>query len=489
MRKFLFVGLISLLLIGCGSAVHAQTTGINEVKPATIIAPDILPPNSNPNILGQDHRYTVTFRGNGEAVVSVRLVFSNMTDSALSTLSFRVPKTDPQDIIAFQVLQEPQCIRFQPLTAEDKQKGIYQPTCQQYQEPDFYNYWGGSAKYQKASHELNSDTIVVTLPRPVQANRNGSILLYYRGFGYAKKNLFGAFDYSFETLKVEDKIQNLTVGVSTDSDLYLKGTKGQVNYRFDDSFATMKMESAGLAAPTANVAFDRMYSMIGQGTITKTASNLQPLDSYTVKGSYADSWLKLYAPWVIIGIVAFLLVVLCIVAVIRWIIKRLSVRTVKTQTQTATAVSGSTLAFLEICGVSFLSTFLIILYTFCLIFIQRVFQRTFPYDAIMLMTVLLLILSLAIYGILFFAPAIFIGLRRGFAWGLGTVGLAIFWLIIFIVLFLVVVLGLGFSSYGRVLPMLGTESSGVAGYTAPAFPQQAPAGFSVPSTAVDDIAE
>ena len=51
-----------------------------------------LPYTQNPpNFFGQDHSYSVTFRGNGEAVISLKVIFSNLTDKPLQKLTFRVP--------------------------------------------------------------------------------------------------------------------------------------------------------------------------------------------------------------------------------------------------------------------------------------------------------------------------------------------------------------------------------------------------------------
>ena len=273
---------------------------VSATTPQSFIVPD----SQQIAFPGQDQSYSVTFRGNGEAVVTARVVFVNDSGAPLSSLRLRTPRVDPKDILAFQVFREKICSRYQP--AELKQ--VYTPPiCLEYQDPDYSQSWYGNDKYQKTKTSLEADTINIALPQSIRPNASGSIILSFRAFGYAKKNLFGTYNFTFETLKTEDRIKALRVGVTTDSDIYLRGGKGKVDYRFEEGMATLK--SAEVSAPTANSQLDYYAQQIGQGEINKTASNLLPLDSYLVKGSFADSRLKLYAKEILIfsGIILVLL--------------------------------------------------------------------------------------------------------------------------------------------------------------------------------------
>ncbi len=299
MKKIFLITTFSFLLI------------LTYFLPGSVYATTIL---TEPALLGkQQHSYSVVFRGNGEAVVSSKLIVSNIQDTSITQLSLRVPKVDPQDVIAFQVIKETKCIRYQPYTPGEISN--ISPPCIEYQEPNYYDY--STNKYQKATTEIKGDTIVVTLPAPIQSNKSSSIILYYRAFGYAKKNIFGTFNFAFETLKIDDRINNLTVGITTDSDLFLKGAKGKVNYRFNENAISQLKTAPEFGVPAPNSTIDSFYQQIGQGSITKTATSLQPLDSYTVKGSYADSILSLYAKELLIAIFIFLLIITVIVRLMK----------------------------------------------------------------------------------------------------------------------------------------------------------------------------
>ena len=54
--------------------------------------------------------------------------------------------------------------------------------------------------------------------------------------------------------------------------------------------------------------------------------------------------------------------------------------------------------------------------------------------------ILITIISIGIYGFLLIAPAILVGLRRGLAWGLGTFGLTIFFLVVNAVIMVVILM-------------------------------------------------
>lgn len=415
----------------------------------------ILPPDEKINVLGQNHNYSVTFRGNGEAIVTARIVFMNNGDKPLTVTNLRVPKVDPKDIIAFQVFSEPQCIYYQ-YQKEALLPGRAPALCETYQEPDYFGGWHGNAKYLKAEVGLRGDTVSVTLPKPVKPNASGSFILYYRAFGYAKKNLFGARDFTFETLKVEDRIQTLQVGIATDSDLVLRDTKGKVNYRFEESAIALK--SAGTAAPLESAQLDQFVQQIGQGEIVKSASNLQPLDSYSVRGSYADSRVKLYAKEIIIGIVVSLAVLLGLI----WGGKRLGAMMAKR----GGAIPAKTpaLTFVGALSSSFLAALLMIVYTFILLFVRNYVSSLYGFG--FLLTVLIALVSLGVYGMLLVVPAMIVGIKRGLLWGLATFGLTIFWLVVDGIVILIVLVIVGGSGYTYpVQPLIGgfTEGSSSVG--------------------------
>lgn len=422
---------------------------------------------NKPTFLGQDHYYSVTFRGNGEAIVNLKAIFSNLLEEDLTTVSFRVPRVIPNDIIAYQVIKEPQCVQNYlspqpyPLKGADFQEGQSLPGsagsssktmmprqkdgCAEYSQPDYYSYDYANTKYQKAEVSLEADTLTVSLPQPVKSNSTSSVIIYYSAAGYVSKNVFGAFNYKFETLKVEDKLRTLQVGISTDSDWYLRGVQGKVNYRLSESALSFK--GAGINAPTMHPQFMDYYQEIGGGALVKNAYNLQPLDSYTVSGSYANSRLKLYGKEIAVGVIVVILIILGLVILIRTILRRLK----KTQGESHMGNVALSVA------VSFTSSFLATIYTLFIFLLNRMVSSGYYYEWIGIFIILLVLISLGVFTVLLLVPSVVIGIKRGIMWGFVTFILTIGWLIFFfIVAFMFIFLFTqGGQSYPYPMPVPG----------------------------------
>jgi len=445
MKKLLVIFLLIIPFLFPFKHIAAQ---VDEVR---VIPGKIAPPATEfPNLLGQNHNYSVTLRGNGEAVVLFKAAFYNSTDKPLSELFFRVPRVNPQDITVFQVIREPSCVRYpQPgiMEGQGSSQSLIYPmpppqACEEYQEPDYFGYWYGEAKYQKAVSELRGDTFAVILPKPVNVDASGSIIAYYRGFGYAKKDVFGRFNFTFETLKTNDRIRNLQVGIITDSDLVLAGAKGTVNYRFDES--VMSLKSAGVTAEVVrSPQFDSVVQQIGYGAITKTASNLMPLESYTVKGAYASSSLKLYAKGLLIGLVSFAIFVIVVIFIIKKLVRAYEKRPITSEKiRSAAAKSNPALDIFSVLGLSFVSSVLVAVVTAGVMMLSRLIIPSLPAEATVVLTVLIIIVMALLYVLLFVGPAIFLGIKRGLWWGVGTCAATIGWFILYIFILFIVYLGI-----------------------------------------------
>src|SRR3990172_5741276 len=107
----IFAGILFILGVFVGNifAQESESSGASS----QMIAPDFVPlyPGGEPGFLGQDHAYTVVFRGNGEAVVSARVVLTNKGEEPLSEISLRVPFVEPKDVFVYQVIREKRCAR------------------------------------------------------------------------------------------------------------------------------------------------------------------------------------------------------------------------------------------------------------------------------------------------------------------------------------------------------------------------------------------
>lgn len=364
-------------------------------------------------LLGQQQYYSVQMRGNGEAVVVARLIFSNTTAVPLETVALRIPRVIPTDLLALQIIREPRCIN-QMLGSEAL------PSCLQYEAPDFFQYGYDNAKYERATGELRTDTLLITLPHSIAPNASGSILLSYRAMGYAKRTLFGTYEFTFETFKTEDRIQEVQVGITVDDELFLSGAKGQTQYRFSLDTNTM-MEAPTVTGGVTNTRLDTFVQQIGQGTMTKTARNLQPLDSFTVSGSYADALWKLHATSLFIAV----LVLIGGVSLLIFFSKKVVLLFTEKNAHASRLASDTMLVL----GISFLSAFLTVAFTILLFFIRNKVTQWYPSDIQFIFSLLAMIIALGVYAILILAPSFLIFLKKGLHWAVATFALTILWLL------------------------------------------------------------
>lgn len=398
-----------------------------------MIAPDVILPRPAGGVMpfaGQNHNYSLVFRGNGESIVTLRVALTNTNeDSDLSEVTLRIPKiVDPKDLSSYQILVTPPCTRYEDRTTPISYP--YTPKCVEYGEPDYYYYYGGG-KYQKSKTEFSGDTLKVTLATPIAPNKTGSFFVYFRGFGFAKKDLFGAYKYDFESLKVEDQINQLMVGISTDSDLYLKGVKGEVDYRQAESSIALKAMPAADAEAVANPTIDRFVAQIGQGQITKTASNLAELESYKVEGMYANSRAKLYGRelTVVLGIIVFFVVL--VLLVLRAIQKK-HFKKDKDNSQAHKVTSDEGMKRLGVSvGISFAAALVTAGYSIAVYAIANALSNLVDYQYQAVVMILVIVISFAIYLLLLVGPAVYVGLKKGIGWGVGTFVMTIVWLILF----------------------------------------------------------
>ncbi len=417
---------------GQGSAGSAGSSGVTAEDAKMMIAPDSYPIGRGGVMpfSGQNHNYSVVFRGNGESIVTLRVSLTNTSDSLdLKEVSLRLPKvTDPKDLSAYQILATPPCIRYEdrPLV----QTFPYQtPKCAEYGEPDYYYYYGGG-KYQKAKTEFSGDTVKVTLATAIAPNKTGSFFLYYKAFGYAKKNLFGAYSFDFETLKTNDQINQLTIGISTDADQVLKGAKGEVQYRGAETSMALKAAPAADAGAMANPTIDNFVSQIGQGTMVKTASNLSAMESYQVKGMYANSRTKLYGRE-LLTVLAVIVFFLVLVGLVLFAIQKRTFKKDKVQAGDHKVMSDDGMKRVgESLAISFASALVTAGYSIAVYSIFNALSNIVDYQYQSIVMILLVVISFAVYILVILGPAFFVGYKKGLGWGMGTFVMTIVWLIL-----------------------------------------------------------
>lgn len=430
-------------------AIAFLTSYVSESKAQS---PAFMPVQETRQILpsqpfGQTQAYSVTLRGNQEAVVSMKAIFTNYEEATMSALTFQVPKGEIQNISAYQVVIEPQCIQYEQFISDrvkdslgKEDYGIQlpmvinkEPKCVQYSDPDYYQGYYGNMQYMKADVNSDGKTINVILPKGVSPQKSGSIVLYYRATGYVKKDVFGAFLYSFETLKSDATVRSLSVGVNTDSDLILEGTDQQVNYDTVVSSAPLLARDTGMKQNSfMSAEFDSYYQQIGYGRVTKTSADLQPFDSFTVEGRYAKSQMQLYGKRYTIGALLIIGFLIIVIAVIYRVIQGFT----KSPSGNVRTSAISSHKILMSFGLGFTSSILVSLYTIFLFIFMNLLQQSYYSQLSTVISLFVVLISGIMYIVLVFGPALFVGWKKGIWWGVGTLGITLLLLCIYVGFFL-----------------------------------------------------
>lgn len=298
MKQILFCLALSFLILS--PVIAADDFGLATDN--ALVAP---PPDTDSAaqlFLGQQHNYTVTMRGNGEAVVYARIAFTNFSETNLNSIRFKT-EASLNDLIAFQQVLPDVCKK----QVYDQETKTY--NCLKYSTADYYKqqysyyYYNRSsnenAKYNKIKFSQVGDQYEFSLTSTIKPDFQGAILLAYRSKNYVDKKAFGLFKFHFTTLTAPVKVNDINVAIQLDSELYMKGQKSEVNYK-----SVSLDESVGLGATEsfANPTLDSLSSELGySGIFRKTAKDLSPDESFTVNGKYATTKFRLYLLNIIIG--------------------------------------------------------------------------------------------------------------------------------------------------------------------------------------------
>jgi len=397
----------------------------------------------NDLFFGQNHFYTVIFRGNSESVVYAKLVFTNSEDKPISDFSFTMPGASSDEMVAYQMKLPQQCIQYDYLKPESP--------CIQYRDADYlqnYQYYpyGNSQKteYQKLQFTKSGGLYKLTLATPVEPNKSAAVIVAYAAKGYVEESA-GLFKFNFETLKVPARINQIRVTVDVDSDLFLKGKRASVDY------GTRSFGVADLAAPSAvsSGSLDNVVSKIGSyGPIMKNASNLFPNESFIVRGEYATSWVRLY----IGSILMMILVVAILLTIIYFMSCFLKKRHESVSSVTAASPNSSAnpmqnsfpglpVHFADISHftnalLGLLSAVLVIVLSASFNGFMNFLQGIIGFNVNPAFLIIGFIAIILVYLLVIFGPAIFAMSRHGWRAFLLIILAEFLWLIIFLILYL-----------------------------------------------------
>jgi hypothetical protein len=395
-----------------------------------------------PSLPGQQQYYSVYLRGNGEAVVSLKVEVVATPDTSLSSITLGAIPDDASDITAYQILnQSKPCVYPLPMDATPKQPErmpdennvMFRYPCETYGQS--YPYWQGANTYSQATFTKNEDSLVIQLPNPTYSNSTARVLLTYRTFSYVNKTLFGAYSYNFKTLSAKESVQNIQVGVSTENDFKMRDALGTVDYA--RSMTTRSIPPSNIAAgEVQNSVMDSYASQIGYGMLQRSSSNLAPGETFAVKGMYANAGWKLYAKELLGALLGGIVLLL----ILGFVGKKLYRMGFAQKDITTKKISSVQQLFLISLGISFVTSLLVSGLSVFLFFSSRFLNILMPYyySGQMVLIMLIAIIAVSLYGLLLLAPAIFWGIKRGVWWGVGVFGMTIAWLMAAVVFALVV---------------------------------------------------
>jgi hypothetical protein len=429
-KSMAMILVLGLFLTNFGGVVFAES------RPALYPIPPIPSDTSNSLLFGQKHSYSVVFRGNGEAITYVKIVIPNREERALGEFSFEIPKVDPYEMTMYQMKLPPECVRYDYNTQPNK--------CLEYRDPDYgqdYYYYGSgqSAEYTKIKYTKTGNTYNLTLPNSVEPSKSTALIVSYATKGYVD-NSFGLYKFNFETIRVNSRIQSTKVAVDVDSDLFIKGKQSSVNY--NESARTMPMAKLGDSSAVSSRELDRVVSNIGSyGAIIKEGKSLAPNESFNVRGEYAKNWLRLYLNEIIITILVIAAIIVLIYLISKYINSKPKNNSAKTdiaQDKTQNIVSKNSIHLFNLTNV------LISLGAVIVVIIVSIILRVLNYNNVWqsiyydpTFSSLISLITTLLYALILLAPAIMVGLRKGWGNLLSIIILQFIWFILLFSLYLI----------------------------------------------------
>lgn len=341
-------------------------------------------------------RYGVELDGEGDAFVVAVLTFEGLKENVNTyNINLEIPGTRINVLKAIQTTN-----------SYYSTQGYYQE-----QQANFITY---------SLNKLSDSTLIsLDLKTPIQPNQQTTVVLIYQTQDIAKKTLTG-LEFEFQTIKDSDTIiRDVGADIYVPSNMELKGKpKFDVQYR--------PSELAGTFSATASVSASKMSEYLSpyyRQASQFSAQNLDPNESFTVKGLYGDNifLLYLYEILVLIVIIIIIIVFFKYFKIISRIRGAFKTKVPVAKTKPITGVEFSWLRVL-ISGIG--SGFLYIIVSLLVQFVSSFLQNFSSYgSSFMPLTVILYIILFFLPVLALFAPAIY--LYKKYSWKEGLLSFII----------------------------------------------------------------
>lgn len=247
-------------------------------------------------IFGQEHAYSVYLKSNHEAFVFARLSLTNPDEAQLKSSSFELSNAKASEMSLYQVLLPRECAEY------DYGRNTTR-NCLRYKDPSYtnaYGYYGGGygnneeTEYHKISYQESAGKYTFDLPKPIDSYKSGAIVAIYATKDYVKSSL-GRFAFSFETLKVDQRVIKSDVAVTVETNYDLKNPDKTPSYGYYGLAEDATLSAGSAEASFTNPDVDKLvYSIGGRGQLNKTFDSVTPGESVKVEGLFAKGTFKLY---------------------------------------------------------------------------------------------------------------------------------------------------------------------------------------------------
>lgn len=416
MKKTIYMLILGLIIFSM--AVFAQTASEKMIAPMPPV------PGGDVNAFGQNHFYSVIFDGEGEAIVAAKLKVQNTGKENISEMQIEIPGKSVRIVNMMQEVQkkEKKCSYWEKVCVSyDKETD----TCNEFKDkcsnwyvqdiwPPFYY------TINRTSEQLSKSVkYSLELPSPIAEQETGTILIYYKVEGYADKTL-GAYDFDFETIKLNQDVNQVRVAVNVIEGLYMKGGKANVDYR--SGFSVMEKAAPAMSADGVQSQDLQQFSsqIEWQDGYVKTTQGLDPWESFHVKGKYATSWLMLHKLGILIALVVFIAIIGGIVMAFKKI------------------MSSKKESLLALFGIGTGAAILLILTWVFLGYIMDKVGIWIGWQYSALISLMMVLLGVIMTLALLFGPAIYIGITKGAKNGLIVFGIEIAMLLVLSIIVVII---------------------------------------------------
>ncbi|HLC66403.1 MAG TPA: hypothetical protein VJK52_02065 [Candidatus Nanoarchaeia archaeon] len=422
MKKYLMLAILMLIPL----AFAQQDIAIGR--------PSIMPIPGGDLTLSQNHFYSVNFDGEGEATVAAKVAIQNTGKELLKEVKLEIPGTSVRLINALQEVQtkKQRCSNWRDSPAPYSKETSWEDLPEEQRNKCDYWYDQYEIKYYSLEREENklskSTQYTFTLPKPIGDQETAKIILYYKAEGYTDESA-GVFKFDFETLKINQDINQIRVSVTVQDDLFLEGVESEVEYR---GGAMLEMAESAMAPSPSGVASDALQQFSNQiewaPGLVKEAKGLDPLESFHVTGRYAKSRMALYQGKIWISAIVLLIAIVGMIFGARSLLRR------------KTSSSSPTLGVVGGGVMSAVGIFVVWVIAFILIAAMR---QIVDYQMQSMVGLLIMLISVLLSLALLIGTPILVGYRYGIPSGLMTVGVMMLTLLVLTIIAVVFLIAMG----------------------------------------------